>query len=95
MGTQGCVHTAGEMTPPPQLDEDTYRAVTSLKAKCPPTPCPPPRFSGTTCFALKLGTLTWEVCFPPIGHLLFFLLTPLPQGPQSMAQGVLVLPRIL
>lgn len=50
--------------PPPQLNEDTQRAETSLKAKCPPTP----PFSGTTCFALKLGTLTWEVfssCWPP------------------------------
>ena len=88
MGTQGCVQTAGEMIPP-QLDEDTYSAVTSLKAKCPPTPCPP--FPGTTCFALKLGTLTWEVCFPPVGYLLSFLLTPTRHGPQSMAQGVLVL----
>lgn len=78
MATQGHVHTAGEVTPP-QLDEFVQRAETSLKAKCPPTP----PFSGTTCFALKLGTLTWEVCFPPVGHLMSFLLIPLPRYPKT------------
>lgn len=76
----------------PQLDEEARRAESSLKAKCPPT-LP---FSGTTCFSLKLRTLTWEVCFPPVGHLMSFLLIPLPQHPpQNMPAGVSVLPWVL
>lgn len=73
-----CPHSWGG-DPPPQLDEFAQRAETSLKAKCPPTP----PFSGTTCFALKLGTLTWEVCFPPVGHLMSFLHIPLPHYPKT------------
>lgn len=57
----------------------------SLKAKCPPIP--PPCFPEQLVFALKPGTLTWELFSPP-DHLVSFLLILLPYCVQSIVLEV-------
>lgn len=58
----------------------------SLKAKSPLHPHPSTRFSEQLVFALKPGTLTWEL-FPSLGHLMSFLLI-IPYCAQSIVLGV-------
>lgn len=88
MGTQGCVHTDGEMTPLSCMRTPREQGPAS-KPVSTHTP-----LSGTTCFALKLGTLTWEVCFPPVGHLMSFLLIPLSTTPKAWPRESLYFPRL-